>query len=99
MPTCQQCGNKWSWKQTLKKTFVLYPGFDCPFCGKKQYQTNRSRKKSAALAFIIPTLIFIFNILQVPFLTIIVVSIIVFTLMISIYPYLVDLSNEEEFLF
>jgi len=33
MPVCKQCGNKWSWKQTLKKsTFISGDGMICPYC-------------------------------------------------------------------
>ncbi|MFC4024676.1 TIGR04104 family putative zinc finger protein [Oceanobacillus longus] len=62
MPTCENCHNKWNWRQTIKKSFTLDPGMTCPYCGKTQYQTQKSRTKSALLNAIIllPLLINIF---------------------------------------
>lgn len=48
MPTCQGCGKKWSWKQTIKTIFKL----KCPYCGKKQYESASSRIRSSIFMLI-----------------------------------------------
>ncbi|MDR4889763.1 hypothetical protein RGU12_19910 [Fredinandcohnia sp. QZ13] len=50
MPTCQKCKNKWSWKQTFKKSFTFTNAMTCPYCGEKQYITARTRKISASFS-------------------------------------------------
>lgn len=61
MPTCQNCGHKWSWKQTFKRSFVLSDGMTCPYCEEKQYITASARKRSTLMVFIAPVIMF-FNI-------------------------------------
>ncbi|MDG5473154.1 hypothetical protein P6709_15480 [Jeotgalibacillus sp. ET6] len=97
MPFCRKCDNKWSWKQTSKKTFTLNPAMSCPYCGETQYQTQKSRMKSASLNFfiLIPLLINIF--FDVPGLILLSSFPIVFILIISLHPFLTELSSEEEY--
>lgn len=58
MPTCENCDNKWSWKLTIKKSMTLDPAMICPYCGEKQYQTQKSKTKSTVLSII--TILFLF---------------------------------------
>ncbi|WP_373893291.1 TIGR04104 family putative zinc finger protein [Virgibacillus sp. CBA3643] len=50
---CQNCNSKWSWKQTIKKTTTFDPAMICPYCEGKQYQTQKSKNKSALLTGIV----------------------------------------------
>lgn len=61
MPTCENCNNKWSWKQTIKKTASLDPALICPYCGEKQYQTQKSKTKGGFLIVIVLLPLFIQN--------------------------------------
>ncbi|GIO28384.1 TIGR04104 family putative zinc finger protein [Ornithinibacillus bavariensis] len=45
MPICQNCGEKWSWRQTMKTLFKL----KCPHCSTKQYESTSSRLRSGIL--------------------------------------------------
>ncbi|GAB4074859.1 hypothetical protein GCM10028778_23620 [Barrientosiimonas marina] len=67
--------------QTFKKSFTLDTGMVCPYCGEKQYVTQRSRKKNALYAFIAPVLLLL---------------ILFILIYLGVYPNLVELSNEEE---
>src|SRR5690625_3696951 len=98
MPTCENCNNKWSWKQTIKKTTTLNPEMTCPYCGERQYQTQKSKTKIGLLTIIIlwPLLIqALFDISGAILLSLIpVLASIVFL----VYPFLVELSSEEKYI-
>lgn len=99
MPICTHCNNKWSWKQTVKKTMTLGTEMSCPLCGEKQYQSKESKKKAPFLSLIIllPLLIQVFfdipGILLLGLIPVLAVTIFI------LYPYLVALSDKEEFPF
>ena len=99
MPTCKSCGEKWSWKQTFKGSFTLEPSFQCPFCEKKQYQTKKSKRKCAILPFVAPFTFATLSFLGASLFTVVGVGIGVIILFLTIYPALIDLSNQEEHLF
>ncbi|GAB3792227.1 TIGR04104 family putative zinc finger protein [Virgibacillus kimchii] len=96
MPTCQNCHEKWSWKQTFKKSFTLDTAIPCPFCGEKQYLTSRARKRSALPAVIIPFIIFIPSFFGVSFAAMISIFVSVVIGFTIFYPLVIELSNEEE---
>lgn len=94
MPVCQNCNEKWTWKQTVKKSFVLDTAMTCPYCDEKQYVTSQTRTISAILTFGAVTSIFLFSFLfnlKVAF----VVAIMMFPLYTAIYPFTITLSNKE----
>ncbi|MEC5425287.1 hypothetical protein QGM71_17525 [Virgibacillus sp. C22-A2] len=97
MPTCQNCNNKWSWKQTIKKTTTLDPAMTCPYCGEEQYQTQKSKMKNSSLNLIIllPLLISIF--FSIPGVILLSVFPVLFLLVMLLYPFLVEISSKEEY--
>ncbi|WYP27253.1 TIGR04104 family putative zinc finger protein [Alkalihalobacillus sp. FSL W8-0930] len=99
MPTCNHCGAQWTWWQTLKRSFTISPGMPCPKCEKEQFVTKRSKKKSGLLGFIFPLMLPIVTMLQVPVMLILFIYPSLFLLLISLYPFLIEFSNEEEFMF
>ncbi|WP_174612858.1 TIGR04104 family putative zinc finger protein [Virgibacillus ihumii] len=93
MPTCQNCGNEWSWKQTIKTLFKL----KCPHCGEKQYESASSRRWGGMFVLIPLLLIMPVNIwLEMPIVVAILLVIIFLLIMFSTYPFILKLSNEEE---
>jgi|SRR5699024_101688 len=98
MPTCQNCGEKWTWSQSVKRSFQLGGGMPCPYCGDKQYYSARMRKRSSITLFIIP-LILLGNL----FFGLSIITVIILLSIIPIYtflfPFFMELSNEEEALF
>ncbi|TRM10781.1 hypothetical protein FH966_03085 [Lentibacillus cibarius] len=99
MPTCQNCHNKWSWKQTMKKMFTLDTGMNCPYCGERQYQTRKSRKNAGLLNFFIllPLLLNIF--FDIPAAILLSSFPVLFFLVMSLNPVLMHLSSKEEYSF
>jgi CXXC-20-CXXC protein len=80
----------------MKKSFTLDTGMKCPYCSEKQYVTAQTRKRSVALNFI-PSfsllLPIFFDITTTTALTILIAAAI---LIISIYPFYLELTQKEE---
>ncbi|MEI3607600.1 TIGR04104 family putative zinc finger protein [Pseudogracilibacillus sp. SE30717A] len=99
MPTCQNCHNKWSWKQTFKGSFTLGGGMTCPYCKEKQYLTARMRKRSTLIPFVIVAIIMLGNLFLGPSYVSIFALLVLLPSVFIINPFFVELSNEEEPLF
>lgn len=96
MPICNNCHHKWSWKQTVKKMFTLVPSMTCPFCKQKQYQTRRSKRKAASINMLSLVPLLLNLLFDIPTVLILSLFPILFLFLISINPFLIQLSNEEE---
>ncbi len=96
MPTCQNCNRTWTWKQTFKKSFTLGSAIICPYCGANQYVTTRTRKISSMITTITIAVIMLMNVLFGPSLLFFVALIAATPTYLGIYPYLVELTNQEE---
>lgn len=98
MPTCKNCHNKWSWKQTVKKMATLNPELTCPYCGGKQYQSKKSKAIAPFLSLIVllPLLIQIFY--DVPGAVLLSLIPVLAVIVFLIYPFLVKLSCKEEYI-
>ena len=99
MPSCKSCHSKWSWKQTIKKTFTAFRGMTCPNCGEKQYLTARTRRVNTAIPLIIVPLMMLGNLYSSPSYFALFALLGLIPLVFIIYPFYVELSNEEESLF
>jgi len=94
MPICQNCNEKWTWKQTMKTIFK----FICPHCGKKQYESTSSQQISGTLGIITPFILlpiviwFEFSV-GTAFMVVIVVGV----LTLGLYPFMLKLSNKKEY--
>lgn len=99
MPTCQNCQRQWNWKQTFKNSFILIGGMTCPSCEEKQYLTSRMRKRSMIIPLIVIFLIVLGNLLFASSYVYMFAIFVLLPLFLVIYPFFVELSNEEEPLF
>nr|WP_106783567.1 TIGR04104 family putative zinc finger protein [Lysinibacillus timonensis] len=95
MPTCQHCGTEWSFKQTLKKMFTFTTAMQCPHCNEKQYYTKRARKRTALLSFASPFIILL-NLFDISAYLLVGTFVLYCVFVMGVYPFLVELSNEEE---
>jgi CXXC-20-CXXC protein len=93
MPICQNCGEKWTWLQTIKNMFKL----TCPYCGKRQYESGSSRRISSSI-HIVPLMVLLpMNIwLDFSVITTSIIFIIFVLLFLGLYPYMLKLANEQE---
>jgi len=98
MPTCDNCNNKWSWKQTIKKTTTLNPVMTCPYCEGNQYQTQKSKTKIGFLTPIVllPLLLQLFFDLPLVFLLIMFPILVMIVFILS--PFLIELSSRENYI-
>lgn len=93
MPTCQNCSRKWSWKQTLKKSFNLDTGMICPYCEKKQEVTKGTRLITALFTFIVLTLVTIGSLLYGPSIIFVYILISAALLFVVLYPFWLELRD------
>lgn len=99
MPTCENCNNKWSWKQTVKKTTTLDPAMICPYCGKKQFQTQKSKIKGGLLTGIVVFLMSLIpNLFDMSLASTLGLLPVLIAIILLIYPYLVELRSTEEYI-
>ncbi len=92
MPICQSCANKWTWKQTIKTLFRL----KCPHCGKKQYESASSRKRTSMIS-LIPLITLPLNVLfNLPWWMVVVFMIPMLAISWILIPLKMEISNEEE---
>ncbi|WP_053363475.1 TIGR04104 family putative zinc finger protein [Bacillus sp. FJAT-27251] len=96
MPTCSSCNRKWTWKQTMKKSFSLDIGLDCPHCGAKQFITAKTRKRSAGLNFIPPLCLLLPILFDVPTTAALSLLVTAGILNFSLYPFYLELTSKEE---
>ncbi|SDQ10870.1 cxxc_20_cxxc protein [Virgibacillus subterraneus] len=91
MPICQNCGNEWTWIQSVA-AFKM----KCPHCGKKQYETNKSRQIRSWLDFL-PLAVFPITVLLDLSLWAVLVTIIAAVIASFIFhPSILKLSNKQE---
>ncbi|WP_379083159.1 TIGR04104 family putative zinc finger protein [Metaplanococcus flavidus] len=96
MPTCQNCNNQWSWKQTVKKMFTLDTAMVCPYCGKTQYYTDPSKKRNGLLVFLAP-LVMLFGLLfDIPPHITLGILVMTFFFSIAVSPFLIKITNKKE---
>ncbi len=96
MRTCQNCHNKWSWKQTFKRSFTLGGGMICPYCEEKQYVSARMRKRGSLIPLIIIPMIMSGNLFFGPSYIALFALIGIIPLYAAMYPFFAELSNKEE---
>ncbi|RPF53891.1 TIGR04104 family putative zinc finger protein [Aquisalibacillus elongatus] len=97
MPKCQNCDQQWSYKQTVKKSFTLDTGMPCPYCERKQYPTAKTRKKASLLNFV-PLLSLLLPVFWNDISGWVVLGLLLGSsiFLMSVYPVMLKLSNEEE---
>ncbi|MBM7585131.1 CXXC-20-CXXC protein [Bacillus pakistanensis] len=96
MPVCQNCGFKWSWRETFIKMFTFKNKLLCSSCNAHQYLSKKSRNQLSLFAFL-PFLIWIPLVSSgVPFGYVLTLEFILYALVLVYMPYLYKLSNIEE---
>lgn len=94
MPVCQSCGKEWTWKQTMKTLFKL----KCPYCGEKQYESAKSRMKNGMISVLISLIAMLAAniLLDLSLVSAIIFGLLAVVILLSVYPFVLKLSNEEE---
>ncbi|RPF53333.1 TIGR04104 family putative zinc finger protein [Aquisalibacillus elongatus] len=95
LPVCQKCQTKWSWLDTQKGLFHFNRGIKCPHCKATQYQTSSSLKRTTFIG-LIPLAGLPFVIQNNSWLVKISAVIVLSLIYLSIMPFFISLSNDEE---
>ena len=96
MAACQKCHKQWSWKEITKKSFTFEMKMDCPHCGQVQYISAKARKKAINFAMILQ-LIWLLPLFLGATSYFTIISVCTALIMsITLSPFLLELSNEEE---
>ncbi|WP_227394640.1 TIGR04104 family putative zinc finger protein [Jeotgalibacillus aurantiacus] len=97
MPTCNTCGKRWTFTQSIKKALLYSKGTKCFYCGTPQYLSTRSGKRTN-LIYVIALLGVVlgrplFDLAGFPYLML---AIPVIIIVMVIVPFSIELSNEKE---
>ena len=99
MPNCENCGQQWKWKTIVLKTLKLTNKVNCPYCGKAQYIVPKSRKITGIFSFLPAFLIIVSGmIFDLGVWDIILLAAALIIVFLSLYPFLMKLSNENKML-
>ncbi|WP_298831146.1 TIGR04104 family putative zinc finger protein [uncultured Planococcus sp.] len=97
MPNCENCGRQWKWKTIVLNTLKFTNKVNCPYCGKAQYIVPKSRKQNALFSFLPAFLIItLSSIFDLGVLSVVLLAAGMLTAALSLYPFIMKLSNEDK---
>lgn len=96
MPTCMNCGRKWSWLNSLKKISSFRKSMKCSHCGEIQYQSSSSRNVTSLLVLLPIITIPISALFNLNLIHILLFNLSLFAVVILLIPYFLKLSNKDE---
>lgn len=69
----------------------------CPYCGEKQYQTQKSKRKSGLfnVVILLPLLLNLF--FDIPGVILLGLFPVLFVVIMSLYPFMLDISSREKY--
>ncbi|MDQ0429396.1 CXXC-20-CXXC protein [Planomicrobium stackebrandtii] len=97
MPSCENCGRKWTWKRIVLKTLKLTNKANCPYCGQTQYIVAKSRKVTRIYSFL-PAFIIIVSamIFDLDGWDILLLTPMLILMALFVYPFFMKLSKDNE---
>ena len=100
MPQCENCKQQWAWGMAIRKSFTLGQGMECPECGRTQYLTKKSKKRMGIANFFpAPILLGTAWLFDMGIVTLLALAFVLFTTFLMTYPYMMELSDENEHMF
>lgn len=96
MPTCQNCGSTWTWKESIKASWKISGSMSCPHCQSHQYATAKSRQRMTLINWLILIPLPIAAIIDLPLFSTISMMLVLFAVAMSLIPKSLDLSNKRE---
>lgn len=95
MPHCENCGNRWSWADTLMIGFTN--NRKCPSCGERQYVVPNLSIKTYILYLLPLFILIILNItFEFPMGLFIALAIPYILIVIALIPYTIKLSTKQK---
>lgn len=99
MGVCKQCSHKWNFKDKMKRLWSFKQAMKCPYCGKEQYMSAKSKSQYGIIAFI-PIMVYVpVSLFKLSIIFYFILSVLIALLFSIIYSNYLELSNEEEFFF
>lgn len=96
MPTCQNCGNKWSWFDSIKKLITFRKSMKCRHCGEFQFQSAASRNITTFLV-LIPLITIPFSVMfQLNLTFSLLLEAVILLVALSIMPLFLKLTSKDE---
>ena len=96
MPTCERCGNGWTWKQSIKASWKINGPMRCPNCQGDQYATPKSRQRMTLINWMILVPLPFAIILDFPLVYTIGMMLVLFAIGLSLIPKFLELSSEQK---
>lgn len=96
MPECTHCAYKWTWGKLLVNMIIPKMYLHCPNCGKKQYFTAASRKKTTYTTAIIPAVLVLVTYLKISILPCVLIVAAAALLVACLLPFLADFTDKED---
>lgn len=82
----------------MKKTSTLNPAMICPYCGKKQYQTQKSKTKMSFLTPIVLMPLLLQMFIDIPGVYLMSLFFVLGVAVFLIYPFLIEINSKEEYI-
>lgn len=96
MPTCQNCGKKWTWFDSIKKLLTFRKSMKCNHCGKIQYQSVSSRN-TISLIVLLPIITTPFTVMfDLSLFSVLLLEIALILVALFVMPLFLKLTNNEE---
>src|SRR5690554_5617129 len=96
---CALCKKSFSYFQSMKSTLVPKVGIVCPHCEKTNYFSAKSRKQNSYFTLIIPVIFVVLLLFDIPVYFTIGITGLFALLTLFIFPFVAELTDEEEPLF
>ncbi|MGM8214272.1 TIGR04104 family putative zinc finger protein [Bacillaceae bacterium W0354] len=94
--TCKNCNHKISYIQSIHTGLIPKVGLKCPNCHKQMYYTAKSRKQSMYFVVVIPIVMIILQLFKISLPLTFGIAGLIGVITIFIFPFLFELTDEEE---
>ncbi|WP_411843142.1 TIGR04104 family putative zinc finger protein [Salinicoccus sp. HZC-1] len=99
MTKCTNCGQEWTTKDKIKKSFTFSQGMSCPYCGADQFFSAKYRKKSTFITFIMPLAFFVPIFFDTPWQLHILIAVLAIVISVMFQLRTIELTDKEEYPF
>lgn len=93
---CKKCNHQFKYLESINTGLIPKIGVKCPKCKTQLYYTAKSRKQSMYLIFIMPIIAFLLIMFNVDVTVSIGIAGIIGLMTIFLFPFTMELTDEEE---
>ncbi|WP_167261533.1 TIGR04104 family putative zinc finger protein [Alkalibacillus almallahensis] len=96
MPTCQRCFETWTFKDTMKRAFVLDTRLTCPYCDGTQFISKETHRRFGVAGSFVPIPMLLPLLFNISFWWVFVIWALLIPSYFIAYCSLMTFSNEEQ---